>query len=180
MTGLRQLPDRMPWGSASISALVVTFAMVLAGCAQPLRLPANAETVQGAPVSHWTGRLSLRVESEPPEAFSAGFDLDGNADQGRLLLTSPLGNALGQVQWRPGLARLEQSGKTVERSDLETLTRDMGGAALPVSAMFDWLTGRERQVSGWQVDLSDHASGRVSARRVSPLPVAELKIVFEP
>ena len=174
------IADRWPAVSrrAAAGLCTVMVAGLLVGCAQPLRAPVPTEV--SGPVRHWSGRLSLRVDSEPPEAYSAGFDLNGNATRGALVLTSPLGNALGQVQWEPGKATLQQGDKFFERPDLESLTREMGGATLPVTAMFDWLAGHESPAAGWQVDLGSHQDGRISARRLSPLPAAELKIIFEP
>jgi outer membrane lipoprotein LolB len=53
------------------------------------------------------------------------------------------------------------------------------GAALPVAALFDWLAGRAADVAGWQVDLSLREQGRLSARRDTPRPGAELRLVLD-
>jgi len=33
--------------------------------------------------------------------------------------------------------------------------------------------------AGWRADLSQHANGRITARRTEPPPQAELRLVFE-
>ena len=48
------------------------------------------------------------------------------------------------------------------------------------AALFGWLRGREGDVPGWQADLSRQGEGRISARRSTPLPTAELRVVFAP
>jgi outer membrane lipoprotein LolB len=140
-------------------------------------LPPTANT-DGSPF--WSGRLALTVDSEPPQQFSAGFDLRGSAQTGELQLNSPLGNSLASVRWAPGSAEWVQGGQTTRRASLERLTTDLGGAALPVAALFAWLRGQDAPTPGWTVDLSRQANGRIVARRLEPLPTAELRIVFEP
>jgi outer membrane lipoprotein LolB len=128
----------------------------------------------------WSGRLALTVDGEPPQQFSAGFDLRGDPESGELVLNSPLGNSLASVRWTPGSAEWVQGGQTTRRSTLERLTTDLGGAALPVEALFAWLRGEDVPIPGWTADLSRHDQGRIVARRLQPLPTAELRIVFEP
>jgi outer membrane lipoprotein LolB len=53
------------------------------------------------------------------------------------------------------------------------------GAAVPVSALFAWLHGDIANVSGWTADLSRHAEGRISAKRLEPAPPAELRVVLD-
>jgi len=152
-------------------AFTVGLAAGLAGCATPRpRLP--GETA-------WTGRLALRVDSAPPQAFSALFELRGSATQGELQLSSALGQTLATVRWSTQGAELQRGNETTRRDSLDALTAELSGAPLPVLAMFDWLQGRDAQAGGWRVDLSAHANGRLLARREQPLPSAELRLVFE-
>lgn len=148
-------------------------AVLLAGCATPQRTALPGEEA-------WNGRLAIRVDSTPPQSFSAGFDLRGNPTQGQLQLTSPLGNTLASVAWTAAGAELRQGDQVTRRGSLDELTTELGGTALPVVALFDWLRGEPTEISGWQADLSRHAEGRVTARRLSPPPGAELRLVFEP
>lgn len=146
---------------------------LLAACAAP-RPP--VEPGQG----FWSGRLSLKVESEPPQSLSAGFDLTGSPEAGELVFTSPLGTTLATVRWRPGLAELQQGTQVTRRDSLAALTAELGGTALPVAALFAWLRGTPEQADGWVVDLSRHADGRITAQRQQPAPAAQLRIVFQP
>ena len=152
-------------------AALLALSATLAACAAP-RLRAPGETV-------WTGRLALRVDSQPPQAFSALFELRGHAREGELMLTSPLGQTLATVRWSPEGAELQRGSDLRRRASLDELTTELSGAPLPVIAMFDWLAGREAAAGGWQAELSQHAQGRLVARRDQPLPAAELRLVFE-
>jgi len=66
-------------------------ALLLSACATPGPSDPGVE-------NSWSGRLALRVDSNPPQAFSAGFDLRGGPDAGELLLNSPLGNTVASVR----------------------------------------------------------------------------------
>lgn len=152
---------------------VLLCAVLLAACATP-RPP--AEPGQSA----WSGRLALQVDSEPPQNLSAGFDLIGTPDAGELLLTSPLGSVVAAIRWRPGLAEFQQGAQVTRRDSLDALTAEFGDATLPVTALFAWLRGLPMRADGWEADLSQHAEGRISARRLQPTPTAQLRLVFQP
>ena len=66
-----------------------------------------------------------------------------------------------------------------EYPSLDDLIVDLTGANVPVTALFDWLAGRSTSVSGWQPDLSRQPEGRISARRLQPLPTARLQVVLD-
>ncbi len=163
-------------------ALCSALGLAVSGCmTRPPGPDAQTAVQTGAKQKSWSGRLALRVDSEPPDAYSASFDLRGNARNGEIQLTSPLGNTLALVSWSAGIARWQQGDKVVERTSLAELTASMSGTPLPIEAMFDWLNGTPNaQAPGWQADLSRHAEGRIVARRLQPLPRAELRLVFEP
>ena len=152
-------------------AALLGMAATLTACATP-RLRTPGETF-------WSGRLALRVDSRPPQAFSALFELRGQPSEGELLLTSALGQTLATVRGSAQGAELQRGSDTRRRASLDELTSELSGAPLPVIAMFDWLAGREATAGGWQVDLSQHTQGRLVARREQPLPWAELRLVFE-
>ncbi|WP_084396921.1 MULTISPECIES: lipoprotein insertase outer membrane protein LolB [Hydrogenophaga] len=154
-------------------ALLGVVAMTLAGCATS-RPKASKDT------SFWSGRLALTVHSEPPQSYSAGFELRGAPAAGELQLTSPLGTVLASVHWSPQGAELRQGVQRTRRPSLDELTADLGGTPLPVAALFGWLQGQTADASGWNADLSRHSEGRVVARRLQPLPTAELRLVFQP
>lgn len=156
-----------------VCATMFMSAMLLAACATPQRPAQPGEAV-------WSGRLALQVDSAPPESFSAAFDLRGAPAAGELQLTSPLGNTLATVVWTPESAELRQGGRVTRRGSLDELTTELSGAAVPVPALFGWLRGEQGDVQGWQADLSRRAEGRITARRSTPLPTAELRVIFQP
>ena len=120
------------------------------------------------------------MASEPPQSYSAGFELQGNADAGELRLNSPLGNVLAVMQWQPGKALLRQGEQSRSYASLDELSAAAtGGTPLPVGALFGWLHGQPQAVDGWQADLSRLDDGRLTARRLMPLPTAELRVVLD-
>ena len=127
----------------------------------------------------WAGRISLQLQSEPPQAFFAGFELNGQADKGELTLISPLGSILGIMRWAPGMAVLEQGSSTQRFASTDDLLAHATGAAVPISALFDWLAGKNTSAPGWEADLSQQTKGRITAKRTAPTPQAELRIVLE-
>ena len=156
--------------SVGAAALVTT----LAGCAS-----VGGAAATDAAASHWSGRMSLRVDSAPPQSYSAFFDLRGNAKSGQLQLTSPIGNTLGLARWAPGQATLQSGSDILQFDSPEAMIEAATGAAIPLDALFGWLDGRQQAVAGWQADLSQISSGRLQAVRESPKPAADLRIVFE-
>ncbi|WP_341913012.1 lipoprotein insertase outer membrane protein LolB [Polaromonas sp. YR568] len=128
--------------------------------------------------SFWAGRMSLQVQSEPPQAFFAGFELKGNPIQGELTLNSPLGNSLAVLRWSPQEAVLD-SGNQIQRfATVDELIEKATGAAVPLPALFDWLDGKNTAAAGWNADLSQQAEGRISASRTVPQPRSDLRIVL--
>ncbi len=156
------------------ASLMATVALLAACASAPKQeMPVDAER------SSWNGRLGLTIASEPPQSFSAGFALNGNAQAGELNLTSPLGNMLAAMQWRPGAAVLRQGEKEQHYDSLNDLVAHATGTPIPVGALFSWLRGQSQPVDGWQADLSRLGEGRLSAQRLQPLPPVELRLVLD-
>jgi len=160
-------------------------ALALAGCAQPRRRPqppdsATATTATTATTA-WSGRLALQVHGEQSEdqSFSASFELQGTQREGQLVLLSPFGAVLAELQWSPAGAQLRQGGQLRESPSLDALVQDTMGTALPLGALFSWLAGEQAQAPGWQADLSQLAEGRLRAQRTDPLPRATLRVVLD-
>lgn len=140
----------------------------------------------------FSGRLSLQIQSQPPRAESAQFELSGGADRGRLALSTPLGTRIGEARWAPGEALLIASGGRETRyADMDALTRALLGEALPVAALFDWLAGRPWPGApaqplagagfaqlGWRIDLAEADAGRTVARR-DAAPAATLRVQLD-
>lgn len=148
---------------------------VVAGCATP-EATRMAQYTAG---NTWTGRLLLKADTAPPTQFSAVFELNGSEERGRLALSTPLGTTLAAVLWQPGLAELRGTGPVKHFADLNALTEALTGTRLPVAALFAWLKGVDADADGWQADLSGLSNGKLTARRLPPLPWAEIRLVLD-
>lgn len=144
----------------------------VAGCATPYPKAADI----GA---FWTGRIALQLQTTPPQNWTATFQLNGSAEQGQMTLFSPIGTTMARLSWTPQIAMLEQGQEQTISSNLQSLSQQLTGTDLPITDLFKWLEGRAGDASGWQVDLSQHPQGRLSAKRVSPAPEAVLRILLE-
>ena len=149
---------------------------LIAGCASPTGVKGQSGSQNS---TSWSGRLSLRIDSEPAQSFAALFDLRGTPEAGELSLTTPIGSTLAVLQWSPQEALLKNNGQTRRFASVDALIEAATGAAIPVGALFGWLDGRDDRVPGWRADLGQLGSGRLQATRQSPLPTADLRIVFE-
>lgn len=156
-------------------ALLLTATLLIAGCAH--KTGANAAFPAEA---QWSGRLALKVQSDPTQAFSADFELGGNPQNGLLVFFTPLGTTAARLQWAPGIATLVADGETRQFDSLAALAQQATGADLPVRALFDWLNGQATEVLGWTVDLSRIDQGRLQAARTAgDMPAVELRIVLQ-
>lgn len=145
----------------------------LTACVQPPRQPSA-----DASSHYWSGRLALQVEDAASQSFSAGFELQGQADRGQLTLLNPLGNVMASLEWTPERAVLVSAQQRRESPSLDVLVQELLGSPVPVAALFDWLQGNDVPASGWQVDLSAFGDGRLVAQRVTPPPQATLRVAF--
>lgn len=152
--------------------LAIVIALWLAGCAQPQRKAA------GDDARTFSGRLALQVEGQDSQSFSAMFELRGNPQAGGLVLLSPLGNQLAQLDWKDGHAQLVTSQETRTSDSLDALLQDVTGTRIPVAALFSWLEGTEAAAPGWRAELSGVADGRLVAHRDHPQPQATLRVAL--
>jgi outer membrane lipoprotein LolB len=150
----------------------LTLALMATGCASP-RLSATDAN------AYWSGRMAIEVLKEPPETLSAGFELQGSAQTGEMVLLSPIGTTLAVLKWSTQGAQLTQGQQQIESSNLQSLGAQLTGTELPIAALFEWLAGRPADASGWQVDLSGHAQGKITAQRQQPAPGAFLRVVLD-
>ena len=158
-----------------ILGLPLTAIFLIAGCARKIYL----SDLNDAEKKLWSGRISLQIQSEPPQAFFAGFELKGHAQRGELSLTSPIGNVLGIMRWSPDEALLESGNEVKRFTSVDALLVQTTGAAIPVAALFDWLKGINTRLNGWSADLSGVGLGRIVATRDEPAPQTRLRIVLD-
>ncbi|PVY92120.1 outer membrane lipoprotein LolB [Acidovorax sp. 99] len=149
------------------------WALWLTGCAQPMAKAPLAE-------DSWSGRIALQIDGQASQSFSAMFELRGTAQAGGLVLLSPFGNRIAQLDWKDGHAQLLSGQDTRTSDSLDTLLQDVTGTRIPVTALFSWLKGTQASATGWQADLTGIADGRLTARRSDPQPTATLRIALTP
>lgn len=160
---------------------VLNTIFLIAGCADTPR-DRSQSTLEN---KVWRGRLSLRVQADADagqkqdQSFSAAFELQGDPSQGDLRFFTPLGSTAAAINWSSTGAVLQTRGETREFSDLTQLVITLLGTDVPVTALFAWLDGQVHVADGWQVDLSQSAQGKIQARRNTPAPVAELRVLLD-
>jgi outer membrane lipoprotein LolB len=148
----------------------IGFAALLGACAStPMSLPGGL-----------SGRLAVQVDAHDGAAARSGstlFDLRGDAQNGELQLSSPLGSMLAQARWSPGQAVLSTPDGSTRYDTLDDLAQQLLGERLPLAALIDWLHGRpwagapsQTQPGGfaqldWSVDTSRFDDGAIVARR---------------
>ncbi len=164
--------------ASSLLSLLLLLSMV--GCALSGR-PWEGKLAQA---SVWNGRMSVRVEaptpSLSPQVFSSTFELHGEPAQGQLRFYTPLGNTAATINWSPQQATLQSGSETRYFNNITELIERVLGTPVPVAALFAWLAGDQLSLDGWQVDQSQFDNGKITARRISPAPGAEIRVVLEP
>lgn len=137
----------------------------------------------GSETAPWRGRIAVRIEAAPnaseSQSFSAAFELSGSAPAGALTLYTPIGTTAAALSWTPRTAVLKTNGDIQSFATLDALIKQVVGTEIPVAALFAWLAGENMNADGWIADLSRQTDGRITARRLTPAPVAELRLVLE-
>lgn len=89
------------------------------------------------------GRLNVVYQkNDKPESATVNFTWQQSPARTDVGLFSPVGSTLATLAVTPQEAVLEQSGKAPRSApDVDTLTAQMLGWALPVSGLRDWLQG---------------------------------------
>lgn len=162
------------WAKVAFSAVFLVNFLV-AGCA----IPPKKITSQSDAPSTWRGRLAVRVNDAQPQNFSAGFELTGNALAGEMTLFTPLGSTAAVLTWNPQMATMRVNGDVQHHLSLKVMIGQVIGIEIPVDALFSWLAGKSVLADGWNPDLSQHANGRVTAKRTAPDPPVEIRLVLD-
>ena len=149
--------------------------LLVSGCAN-----INTGRARDPAQAFWQGRLAVKVTSDPPQAFSANFALQGSATQGSLALTSLLGTRLATLQWNADTASLQTPQESLQFASVDAMVAHSVGTPLPMAALFAWLHGDTSTAAGWAVDLQDWPAGRIRAWRLAPDAAAEIKIILDP
>ena len=172
-------------------ALLACGALLLLGACSSLERKPQSIVSEGD--LRFSGRLSVQVAGGAGGKASggnAGFELTGQPRAGQLELSTPLGSLVARASWRAGEVRLQTPEDERRFEDLDALTREMLGEAVPVAALFDWLQGRPWPQAahasvpggfeqlGWQIDLAKFSEGLIVATRRSE-PVVTLRARLE-
>ncbi len=177
-----------PVSYRSWQAFSILFALFLiAGCATNTPASGKNSTSNAGNTAnevHFSrqGRIAIRVDTEPPQSLSGAFVINGNAQNGDLSLSTPLGSILAELSWTPQEAVLKANNETRRFDSTDALMLQVTGTVLPLAALFDWLAGRDTPAPGWQLDLTQMNPSdkqRLIAKRTTPLPAVELRVVLD-
>ncbi len=174
-----------------LAALLLSCASILLSACASIS-PKPAEIMAEGDV-RLSGRLSVQVPGSSGRASggNAGFELSGNPRAGQLELSTPLGSLVARASWGPEMATLQTPEAERSFADLDALTRELLGEAIPVAALFDWLRGRPwPQVHsepltegagftqlGWQIDLAQFQDRLIIAtRKAEPLVTLRARV----
>jgi len=137
--------------------------LVLAACAAALAGCATTSApLSQAPVAAYrdtvtlAGRLSVNYQKDgQPQSITGKFNWQQVPGRIDVSLASPLGQTIAAISVTPESATLNQAERAPRvAKDLETLTRDSLGWALPVSGLRDWLQGYATGADGQRFTAS--------------------------
>jgi len=158
---------------ASALALVATF--LIAGCAH--RTGANGAFPAEA---QWNGRLALKVQTEPPQAFSADLRARRQSAERSAGVLHPGHYRRRACSGHWALPRSWLTVRPANSTPWPPWRQQATGAELPVRALFDWLNGQATEVP--RLDSGPQSAGaRPLASRAAEgvLPAVDLRIVLQ-
>lgn len=121
-------------------------AAALAGCATTATQPAGTTAAAVAPYRdtiELTGRLQVTYQKDgQPGSTNGGFEWSQRPGQIDVAFLSPLKQTVATISVTPQGATLTEAGRAPRTaSDIDTLSAQALGWALPVSGLRDWLQG---------------------------------------
>lgn len=180
-------------------SLVLTVAGLIGGCASlPPSSPHNRDDMHDFQLE---ARFALRSSLPGQPVQSSGGRMTWtHRDAGdHILLASPLGYGLAEIDVTPGYSRLRTAdGKESASTDPDAMIEEATGLRLPVTQLPAWLLGRagndaeletdtagrptKLRESGWQVEYlydSDRASALPARLNISLPGEIDLKLRIE-
>lgn len=131
-------PTLIRWSASACAAVL------LAGCATTAPAPLSTASV-GAYREQvdLDGRLFVNFEKDgKPDTISVKFNWQQQGERVDVSLASPLGQTVAKISVTPQSATLTQSGRApLVAKDINGLTVEALGWALPVGGLRDWLQG---------------------------------------
>jgi outer membrane lipoprotein LolB len=167
--------------TVSVVKILLLAIFLIAGCANH----GSLKTQKPSETPSWQGRLTVLIDSDNPiapdnnKSFTATFELQGNPQWGDLTFFTPIGSVAATLHWTPEHATLRTPGENRSFANLDDLMVVLLGIHIPVTALFDWLIGRNTEIDGWQVELSQFDGGKIVAQRLTPSPAAKIRIVLD-
>lgn len=144
---------------------------LLAGCSSlpPSAMPARDQVRDFALEARFALRVSL--PDQAPQSSGGRLSWTHKNGDNRVLLSSPLGHGMAEIETSPVLSRLHTAdGKIYESSDPDALIEEVTGQPLPVTRLPAWLLGRSNgsakidndhhqrpmrlREAGWQIDYA--------------------------
>lgn len=144
------------------------------------------------------GRIGVQTN---PRGFSGGLQWQHAATNDAILLYSPLGGQVAQIDTSPARVVLTTSdGKRYEAADAAALTRKTLGWSLPMHGLPDWILGRPSaataheaqwdalgrlvnlQQDGWDIEYDEYVAvdgQQLPTRIFLESPQVNLKLVIE-
>ena len=117
--------------------VVLWVALLMSGCASTASVP--VAPVQGWPTANWTLQGRIGIQTEAQNASGTLF-WQHRERSDELLLTSPLGQGVARIVVNADGASLDMPNQPLRQAaDIESLTRETLGYALPVSGLVWWV-----------------------------------------
>jgi outer membrane lipoprotein LolB len=137
----------------------ILLAAVLAGCATGTANLSNPAVSVGAyrDTVDFTGKLAVNYQREgQPGSVSGSYAWTQRPGRIDVTLTSPLGQTVAEIAVTPESATLTQRADRppLAAKDIDTLTEQALGYALPVNGLRDWLQGYATDAQGRRVAVS--------------------------
>lgn len=144
-----------------IRGLIFALALVmLAGCATAPRLPARppaGEIEQFA----FSGRIAVR---QGETRHHARIDWRHAPDRDEILLATPLGQGLAELtQDATGAQLILADQRRFAAPDWSTLSAEVFGFRLPLTAAARWLVGGETATEGWRITVVERENAAPNA-----------------
>lgn len=143
---------------------------------------ASSDATETPPRLALQGQLSIKLlawQTLPAKGLSLGFFFSGHTEQGLLDLMTPLGTLMAQVGWHANEAWLVNQDGRQTYADLDELSRQTLGEALPLRSLVHWMQGQPDptqastltdqagvfEQAGWRIDARELAEQRILATR---------------
>lgn len=153
---------RRTWRAAALAAGV----LLMGGCAQlpgfESKAPATRLNLAKPPEAfNLEGRVSVKSGEE---SFSGGMAWQHAPRQETLLLRTPLGQGVAELQGAEGRVTLKDSeGRLYQAEDAEVLVRQVVGMTLPIKGLAWWVVGHPRPGSRYLAEADER--GRLAVLR---------------